>query len=219
MSNKQSYIPALGFTWLTGLYDFIVSFTMPENKIRQYLVSLVSPNTTENILEFGFGTGQNIKFIHSYNKQVKITGLDIDPQIKSIAQKKLSKQGIKVDLDLYQGINFPYLEGTFDKVYSCLVFHHLTHEAKTIALAEIKRVLKPGGQLIVGDWGKAQNIFMRFSFFIVQLVDGFKTTSDNVEGKLPSFIQSTGFINFSTVKSINTALGTFSFYIANKSHI
>ena len=53
---------------------------------------------------------------------------------------------------------------------------------------------------------------MRFAFGFVQLLDGFKTTNDNVKGLMPKFIANAGFLNIETIKAINTLIGTFSYY-------
>ncbi len=57
---------------------------------------------------------------------------------------------------------------------------------------------------------------MRFSFGLVQILDGFKTTNDNVRGLMPNFIGKAGFDNIFISQSISTMLGTFSYFIARK---
>jgi ubiquinone/menaquinone biosynthesis C-methylase UbiE len=79
----------------------------------------------------------------------------------------------------------PYPDASFDRVISSLLFHHLTRENKERTLREVFRVLRPGEELHVADWGKAQNWPMRVAFLLVQMLDGFETTADNVNGLLP----------------------------------
>ncbi len=119
-------------------------------------------------------------------------------------------------MHLYDGNVLPFADNRFDKVYSCLVFHQLDAETKVNALKELYRVLKPNGNLIIADWGKAQNKLMRFTFGLVQLLDGFKTTNDNVKGLMPDFISKAGFKDVVISNSINTAIGTFSYFNAIK---
>ena len=61
MENKK-YIPALGYDFLTAYYDLAIKITMPEKKFRRLLVEEINPQANEQILEFGFGTGQNLIF-------------------------------------------------------------------------------------------------------------------------------------------------------------
>jgi len=51
------------------------------------------------------------------------------------------------------------------------------------------RVLKDGGQFHVADWGKSTNRLMRFLFYSIQILDGFNTTTDNINGRLPEIFK------------------------------
>ena len=137
--------------------------------------------------------------------------------MKAIAEKKLEGVGACIQLDLYDGVKFPYSDNQFDKVFSSLVFHQLDRATKQSCLEEILRVLKPGGKLVVGDWGKASSKRMKWAFYVVQLLDGFATTDDNVNGLMPEIIKSAGFENVREEVHINTTIGTYSYYRAEKS--
>ncbi|MBK7525986.1 MAG: class I SAM-dependent methyltransferase [Sphingobacteriales bacterium] len=217
--EQKKYIPALGYDFLTAYYDMAIKITMPEKKFRRLLVEEINPQENEHILEFGFGTGQNLLLVHKENPKTKLEGLDIDPKVKAIAEHKLAKNNIEIPLHLYNGSVLPFADNSFNKVYSCLVFHQLDAETKLNCLKELHRVMKPNGKLIIADWGKAQNKLMRLTFGLVQLLDGFKTTNDNVKGLMPDFISKADFENVVISKSINTAIGTFSYFKAIKNEI
>jgi len=210
--EKQQYIPALGYDSLSGYYDLAIKLTMPERKFREKLIDWVDPHPGEHILEFGFGTAANLVLLIQRQGQVNLEGVDIDPNIKAIAEHKLAKYQIELPLHLYDGKTLPFADESFDKVFSSLVFHQLDAPTKTSALKELHRVLKPNGKLIIGDWGKAKNRYMRTAFYLVQLLDGFKTTNDNVKGLMPEFIRKAGFPVVAEVDFINTRIGTFSYY-------
>ncbi|SHG55382.1 class I SAM-dependent methyltransferase [Pedobacter caeni] len=216
MSTKKGYTPALAFDFLTRFYDLTIKITMPENKFRTRLIDQLAPKSGETILEFGYGTAQNLIKIHRQNPSVKLSGLDIDPKVKALAVKNMAKQGFILPIDLYDGKTFPYPDQYFDKVFSSLVFHHLDRDTKALCLKEIYRILKPGGTLTIGDWGKAKSKHMRLAFYLVQIVDGFKTTADNLNGLLPSYMSSAGFKNVTETGFINTQLGSYCYYQAEK---
>lgn len=216
ISDKKKFIPALGYDWLTRFYDLTVYLTMPEKKFRGKLIDQLKPNDGENILEFGFGTGQNLILAYQRNDKSKLIGIDIDPKVKTIAEYKINRYGFDISLNLYDGKEFPYTNNSFDKVFSSLVFHQLDKETKLFCLKEILRVLQPNGQVIIGDWGQPKSKMMRFAFYFVQILDGFKTTNDNVNGFLPKFIEQVGFRNVNEVDFINTKIGTYSYYTATK---
>ena len=118
-NKTTSFIPALGYDFLTAYYDMAIKLTMPEKKFRRILVESINPQDDESILEFGFGTGQNLILVKNQNRNIKLTGLDIDPKVKDIANYKLDKNKHSVQLDLYSGNMFPYPDNHFDKIYSC----------------------------------------------------------------------------------------------------
>ncbi len=73
-------------------------------------------------------------------------------------------------------------------------------------------LLQPGGEIHIADWGKAQNFLMRIAFLGIQLLDGFETTRDNVQGLLPDFIRAAGFEGVEETHHEMTLLGTLSLY-------
>jgi len=214
--STTKFIPALGYDFLSDYYDLAIKITMPEKKFRNRLVDFVNPKEDEKILEFGFGTAQNIIILKQRFPDSDVQGVDIDPKIKSIAEYKLNKAGIHAPLFLYDGNKLPFEDKSFDKVYSSLVFHQLDSVTKLKCLLEINRILKPEGELIIGDWGKAKTKWMRFSFYLVQLLDGFKTTNDNVNGLMIKYISDARFKNVEEIAHINTSIGTYSYYLANR---
>lgn len=214
--STEKFIPALGYDFLSDYYDLAIKLTMPEKKFRNRLIDFVDPKENEKIVEFGFGTAQNIIILKQRFPNCNVLGVDIDPKIKSIAEYKLNKAGIEAPLFLYDGNKLPFEDNSIDKVYSSLVFHQLDMITKLKCLLEINRILKPNGELIIGDWGKAKTKWMRLSFYLVQLLDGFKTTTDNVNGLMIKYITDAGFKNAREVDYINTSIGTYSYYKAEK---
>jgi SAM-dependent methyltransferase len=212
--SQKPFIPALGVDWLTGFYDIAIRVTMPERRFRGRLLDLVAPASGEQILEFGYGTGQNMVEALRRNASPVYSGLDIDPKVRAIAARKLEIW--PVQLDLYDGGKFPYQAGQFDTVFSSLVFHQLDQPTKRHCLEEIHRTLKPGGKLVVGDWGKPQSSLMRIAFYAVQLLDGFATTQDSVKGLLPVLMRECGFVNVREVGALSTLVGSYCYYLAHK---
>lgn len=97
---------------------------------------------------------------------------------------------------------------------SSLLFHYLTTEDKHLTFEKVRELLRPGGELHIADWGQAQNILMRVAFLGVQLLDGFRTTSDNVHGRLISLMQEAGFTSVVEAHHAITPFGTLSLYRA-----
>lgn len=168
------------------------------------------------MLDLGCGTGTLTLLLKQAYPKAEVTGLDIDPNVLRIAEKKAENIGI--DIKFNQGMSFelPYPDHSFDRVITSLMFHHLTLENKLRTLNEAFRILKPQGELHIADWGKAQNGLMRIAFLSIQLLDGFKTTSDNVNGLIPQVIDKSGFVEIKETDRFMTLYGTLSLYKAKK---
>lgn len=212
--EKKEFIPALRYNWFTKIYNPVVAFTMPELKFKSELIKQANVATNHKVLDFGVGTATLSLLLSKQQPDCYIDGVDVDEKILGIAKEKIDEQEAKITLTKYDGLKLPYPDKTFDRVITSLVFHHLDGEQKKNSLLEIKRVLKPDGELHIADWGKASNFLMRTLFYLVQFLDGFKTTNDNVKGLLPNYIKNAGFIEVKTTMNFSTIFGTLSLYKA-----
>ena len=143
-----------------------------------------------------------------------IFGLDADPEALDIARAKADEGGVAIDLRRGLASEPPFEPGAFDRVISSLLLHHLTTEDKRRALAAARRLLRPGGEIHIADWGQAQNFPMRFAFLAVQLLDGFATTTDNVRGRIPELMVEAGFASIEETHREMTLFGTLSLFKA-----
>lgn len=212
----ERYIPALAYRWLTPLYDPVVRWTTRERAFKAALIEQADLQPGDRVLDLACGTATLTIAAKQARPAADIVGLDGDEEILERARAKAQTAGVTLRFDHSLSTEMPYPDGSFGVVLSSLFFHHLTREAKLATFREAWRVLKPGGELHVADWGKAANPLMRALFLIVQLLDGFKTTTDNVSGLLPAFMAEAGFINVAETRRFATPLGTISLYAAHK---
>lgn len=214
--RNDAYIPALKYGWLTSFYDPVVRWTTRESTFKRALLAQANVQPGEKILDLGCGTATLTIAIKVACAEADVVGLDGDSKILEIAAEKAASAGVQIALDQGYSYEMPYEDNSFDRVVSSLFFHHLTTADKRRTLAEIERVLVPGGGLYIADWGKAQNIVMRSVFFLVQFLDGFETTTDNVRGLLPELIEDAGLHDVSKTADFATPLGTISILSSNK---
>ena len=96
-------------------------------------------------LEIGVGTGNLAgRFL---NKGYNIIGIDQSRDMLNVAKEKFPN----LKLRLGEFLKIPFDNKTFDVIVSTYSFHHLNIEEKIIAIAEMLRVLKDGGRIIIGD--------------------------------------------------------------------
>jgi ubiquinone/menaquinone biosynthesis C-methylase UbiE len=210
----QGYVPALRFRWLTRFYDRVLVATLKEQAFKARLIEQARLAPGQRVLDLGCGTATLTIMAKQACPGATVWGLDGDPEVLALGRAKVAQAG--VDVELLQGMAWapPLQPGSCDRVISSLVFHHLGREEKLRTLSAIRALLRPGGELHVVDWGRAQNLPMRVAFLAVQLLDGFSTTGDNVRGRLPGFMREAGFAWVEETHREMTMFGTLSVYRA-----
>lgn len=210
--HRDRFIPALRFAWLTRVYDPIVRFTTRERRFKALLIEQLAARSGQRVLDVGCGTATLTIGIKRAYKECDVVGIDADPDILRLARRKLQESDTPVEVQLGSATQLPFPDASFDRVVSSLVFHHLDHDAKRTALREAARVLVPGGEIHIADWGKPHGPMMRGVFLTVQMLDGFATTQDSVRGVLPGLIADAGFRDALETRRLRTPLGTIALY-------
>mgnify|MGYP000108133280 CR=1 FL=1 len=204
----NAFIPALRFHALTRFYDPVVRWTTRELAIKRRLVRGLG-RAPQRILDVGSGTGTLLELLRARFPDAELVGLDADPGIIAQARAKL---GNTVELVEGDATAPPFAPGSFDRVVSTLVFHHLTRPQKLRALRAIRELLVEGGELHLADWSAPHGFVMRGAFLVVQLLDGFETTRDHVRGELPGLLRQAGFADVQETFRQRTPLGSMAIY-------
>lgn len=213
---QDAYVPALAFAPLTRFYDSVVGITTRERLFKSALVKQIELKPGQTVLDVACGTGTLALLMKKEMREAKITGIDGDPAILSIARRKTAKAGL--DVSYVEGVSYklPFDNGTYDIATSSLFFHHLSDDRKVDTAREIHRVLRPGGYFHFADWGVPTTPLMRMAFYGVQMLDGFTNTAANVEGRLLGMIAQAEFVDVQHRRSISTMFGSMSLYSARK---
>jgi ubiquinone/menaquinone biosynthesis C-methylase UbiE len=214
--NDRGFVPALGFDRLTGLYDPVIALTTRENRFKKRVLELAKISEQDSVLDLACGTGTLAIEAKRLRPTARVTGLDADPVMLSRAKRKAKEAGLEIEFEPGLSGELPWDGARFDVVLSTLFFHHLSDEAKRDTAEEIRRVLKPGGRLVVADWGRAQDPVMRLAFLPVQMLDGFSNTSGNVRGRLPEMLRDSGLRQVKVCDRMRTPFGTIEILIASR---
>ncbi len=207
MNDESRYVPAAGRDALTGVYDIGVRLTMREKQWRPLIVEEIAAVDPGVVADLGCGTGTLTIAVGERLPDARVVGVDGDPKILDLARAKDGSDRI----EWVEGLadNLPFAGGEVDVLVVTLVFHHLPLGIKKAALAEARRVLRPGGRLVVGDWGRPQDPLMSVAFYALQSLDGFATTNDNRRGLVPKLITEAGFDDLRALRRLRTVVGTF----------
>lgn len=120
-----------------------------------YLVAAVRQGST--VLDLGTGSGRLLP--HLRERAGGIIGVDASPRMLEAARSRVQSEGLDVDLRLGDFAHLPLHDAECDAVIANMVLHHLPEPAQV--LTEIRRVLKPGGRFLVGDFLPHDHEWMR----------------------------------------------------------
>ena len=109
---------------------------------RSWLVS----RARGRVLEIAVGTGINLPL---YSAEVSITGLDLSPAMLRIARRRAAELGREVRFVVGDAQKLPFDDGSFDSVVTALALCSVPDPAR--AIGEMRRVLAPGGHLLLLD--------------------------------------------------------------------
>ncbi len=215
-TERREYLPALRFPVLTGLYDPVARLATREGHFKGLLIRQASPSPGQRVLDIGCGTGTLAIELKRAVPGADVVGLDADPEMLKRAEAKASEAGTEIRFDEGYSTDLPYEDGSFDRVLSTLFFHHLDPGPKRRTVEEIARVLRPGGELHVADWGRPGDPVMAVASIGIRVFDGLENTRDNIRGALPEIFNGHGLAGAEETRRLRTFFGTLSFYRASR---
>jgi ubiquinone/menaquinone biosynthesis C-methylase UbiE len=123
-----------------------------ENSLREMTVNLAQVKSGDCVLEVGCGTGTLTLAAKRQAGQLgKVFGIDVLPEMIEISQGKAVQAKLDVTFQLGNIDNIPFPENHFDVVMCSFIIFHMSEEVRRKGIAEIYRVLKPQGRLMVLD--------------------------------------------------------------------
>ena len=188
--------------------------TMRESAWRGRLVDETLAGDARSVLDLGCGTGAITLELERRARGARVVGVDGDPEVLTRAREKAGEHS-RIEWAEALAQELPFEDASFDRVVSALVFHHLVPAVKRAALAEARRVLRPGGRLHVADFGRPQGALGAGAFRLLQVFDGRENTRDHAAGRLPAMIEEAGFHDVHVSGRVGVAWGTLDLIAAS----
>ena len=139
------------FDQWASTYDQTVYAAEPADGFEQYdlilstVADLAGVGPGSRVLDVGAGTGNLTLAVAATGAEV--TAVEPSAEMRRVAGEKLGRQRV---LDGHFR-SLPVANETCDAIVSTYAFHHLTDEQKRLGVQELKRALKPGGRVVIGD--------------------------------------------------------------------
>ncbi len=185
----RSHYPAYylrNFHWQTDgwfsdrsarLYDFGVDmlFGGATDAMRRMtlppVVNALRDQARPAILDVACGTGRFLTQLHRALPQARLYGVDLSPFYAARARTQLAQEGVTDVAVLNENAEaLPFKDASFDAVTCVFLFHELPKDARRRVLAEMHRVIKPGGVLSVCDSAQLVDS-AELSFFLEAFAD------------------------------------------------
>lgn len=140
------------------LYDLFVQVALigREPSFRGQLLALARLRPGEAVLDVGCGTGSlALMAKEAVGAAGVVRGVDASAEMISWARRKARRAGTEVDFQQAPAQALPFGDATFDVVLCTLMLHHLSKKARTQLAGESRRVVRPGGRVLVVDFAEA----------------------------------------------------------------
>jgi ubiquinone/menaquinone biosynthesis C-methylase UbiE len=176
--------------------------------MREEAADLAAIRPGESVLEVGCGTGELARRARSRAGSAAIVaGIDPSAEMIGVARAKSQRAGLGIDYRVAAIEALPFVDASFDVVLSSLMMHHLPEDLKQLGLAEVRRVLKPGGRLLIVDMKRPTGFLSRLALPIVMHGGMTHGVQD-----LPAVVSGAGFVN---VETGDTRFGPLGFVAAH----
>lgn len=141
--------------------------------------ALIQPG--DSVLDVGCGTGEVTLPAKSRAKDGDVHGIDPAPEMIAVARNKASRKGLDIDFRVGVIESLPFPDASLDVVTSSLMMHHLPEDLKVRGLAEIFRVLKPGGRLLIADFMRPTGTFLNHLLIAFTQHQGIQSGIEDLE--------------------------------------
>ena len=150
-TSHRHFVPCMGGSALTPFYDILHRFS-GLGAVHEKMISMAELQPGQRVLDIGCGTGNLLLALGRDDQGVEIEGLDPDPRALAKAARKAHRAGVAASWRPGYAQDLPHADGSVDRVFSSLMLHHLPDDdGKDTLLAEVRRVLRPDGLLVLAD--------------------------------------------------------------------
>ena len=212
LKSERTFVPAAGRDLFLPLYDPL-SMLLGASRLHAALLEQAGLRPGFRVLDVGCGTGTFAVTLKRQHPDVTAVAMDPDPKALARAKRKAQRAGVSIQFDLGFADALGYDAGTFDRVFSSMMFHHLPKSEREAALREIRRVLRPGGRLEFVDIASSA---AHRPGLLARMIHPQPRMRENANARLFELMARAGFVDARSVGDRNTVLGPVAFCQASR---
>lgn len=153
--HATDHRPAGGVGWMLPFYDRL-SRAAGVGRVHERLLRGACIEPGHAVLDVGCGTGSLTIMAKQREPAATLVGLDPDSAALERATGKARDHQLEIQWDVGFGGSLPYPDGSFDRVLSAFVLHHMPADEQARTLADVRRVLRPQGSLHLVDFAQPE---------------------------------------------------------------
>lgn len=161
-----------------------------EKRLNRRVAEALAPRGGERILDVGCGTGLLTAEVARRMATGEVIGIDASRPMIDVATRKRSSPICRYELAVAEEL--PFDDGTFDAAVSALFFHHVPLDTKRRSAAEMVRVVRPGGRVVVADIDTPWTLFGTCYAYAGWILLRQPEIKENIDGRVPATLREAG---------------------------
>lgn len=139
-------------------------------RLHADVMSAVETFSFASVLDVGCGTGATLTAIKAAHPLARAWGVDLSPGMIAVARERLERSGVSAEVQVADAEHLPLPDGAVDLVVCVDSLHHYPDPGT--ALAEMHRVTRPSGGLVLGEWRVAAPLRQILNLLLPRLPEG-----------------------------------------------
>ncbi len=210
-------------TFVSGSFDvfdelaeMLVGWVVPGGPQTADVLHHAGLEARTRMLDVGCGTGRLLARAARLEPSAVLVGIDNDRDAITIARDRARTAPSPIELHLASADRLPFVASTFDVATAVFVLGDLPSPARASVLGEMRRVLEPGGRLLVVDWVRSGCVIARVAADAVAAVPLAGLATRERHGRASRMLEAAGFDEVETARRYCTLAGAAELAVARR---